>query len=167
MQVVPVVSTRSPSTWSAPRRSAAAGASPTVRDAATMPNENRIGLPPELDYKLDRLLEDWWLYERDYRGAPASLHAHGMFRHVKTPNLEDSTAEGALAESVDPATMSAVESSVCSLSADHQHAIDVRMMNSLTRAVWRSNRIGDRVEILYVEAKVMLLPMLRKRRVEI
>ncbi len=133
-----------------------------------MSNANRSALSPEIDYRLDRLLEDWWLYQRDYRGAPADAHASTIYAGATTATY-DSTAEEALDASVSPAKMDAIESSVASLPRDHQHAIDVRMLNALTRvAVWRSNRMKpDQVEALYVEAKGMLLPMLRRRRVEI
>lgn len=133
-----------------------------------MTKPTRLALSPEIDYQLDRLLEDWWLYQRDYRGGPAAVHASSLYARVQTPGHYTS-AEEALADSVDPVNMEAVESSVASLPRQHQHAIDMRMLNSLTRvAVWRSNRITrDQAEVLYVEAKVMLLPMLRRRRVEI
>lgn len=126
-------------------------------------------IPPEVDYRLDRLLEQWWQYERDYRAGPRSVRAssvYGMSRSRQRTGYE--TAEDMLADSIDHVVMDAVASSVDSLPRQHREAIEIRMLNALTSAVWRSNRMSaDLVEQLYGEAKALLLPMLRRRRVEI
>lgn len=132
-----------------------------------MTNDNRLVLSAEIDYRMDRLLEEWWQYARDYRGGPADAHASSIYASARSRG-NGGSAEEMLADSVDHITMESVDSSVASLPRDHQHAIEVRMLNALTRtAVWRSNRLGKQADALYVEAKVMLLPMLRRRRVEI
>lgn len=123
-------------------------------------------IPPEIDYRLDRLLEDWWEYEKNYHGGPAHAHASSVYARSKSRSGYDS-AEEMLSESVDRVVMEAIGSSVTSLDREHREAIEMRMLNTLTASVWRSNRLGDRVDALYAEAKVLLLPMLRRRRVEI
>lgn len=132
-----------------------------------MSNDSRIVPSAELDYRLDRLLEDWWSYARQYRGGPAGAHASSIYAQGRSPGRSES-AEELLSSAVDHVLMESVDSAVASLSRDHQHAIDVRMLNCLTRAaVWRSNRLPGRVDELYAEAKVLVLPLLRRRRVEI
>lgn len=132
-----------------------------------MSNDSRIVLSAELDYRLDRLLEDWWTYARQYRGGPAGAHASSIYARGRSAARSES-AEELLSSAVDHVLMESIDSAVASLSRDQQHAIDVRMLNSLTRAaVWRSNRLPGQIEALYAQAKVDLLPLLRRRRVEI
>jgi len=121
-------------------------------------------LPPEIDYQLEHLLMDWWRYERAYRGWPRGAKASTIYGGVG--NVFDTAGE-VLEESNNSVKFDAVTGAIASLDRDHREAIDIKMMCYCTQAVWRSNRLGDRTEQLYVDAKAQLIPLLRRRRVDI
>lgn len=124
-------------------------------------------LPPELDYQVETLLLKWWAYDSAYRGAPSDAHASGIYNGSRARSGYD-TADDLLAESTDHVQIDAVRGAVDSLDRDHREAVEIEMRNiSNGVAAIRSNRLGGRVEWLYWEAKSLLLPLLRKRKVEI
>ncbi len=135
--------------------------------SSALPNGSPRPTPAQIDYRLDRLLEDWWRYESDYRGGPAGAKASSIYARSTSRSGYDS-AYDVLGGDDDHVVMAAIGASVTSLPREHREAVEIRCLNCVTPSVWRSNRIPEeRVEVLYAEAKVMLLPMLRRRRVEI
>lgn len=127
---------------------------------------NSAPLDEHIDYQIERLLIDWWLYEKAYRGGPTSVHASSIYRQMYLARSGYDSASEMLDEQVQHVKFDAVRGAFESLSRDHREAIEIRMMCITTAAVWRSNRLGDRVEELYAESKVLLLPLLRIRRIE-
>lgn len=135
--------------------------------SSALPCGNQRAIPAEIDYRLDRLLEDWWRYESQYRGGPADAKASGIYARSTSRSGYDSASD-ILGHDVDHVVMAAIGASVTSLPREHREAVEITCLNAITPVVWMSNRIPvEGVEKLYVEAKVMLLPMLRRRRVEI
>jgi hypothetical protein len=123
-------------------------------------------LSPELDYRVEQLLIQWWDYDSAYRGTPRGSHAAAFYGGGELGNIYQSAGD-MLEQDVNHSLIDAVRGAVESLDRDHREAVEVSMLRITTVAVWRSNRLGTQLETLYCEAKVMLLPLLRRRRVEI
>jgi len=125
-------------------------------------------MPAEIDYQLEQLLMRWWRYECGYRGWPRGAKASTIYGSRLGSSRVYDTANEILAEDVNHVEMDGVTGAIASLEREHREAVEFKMMVFTSpHAVWKSNRLGDRVEWLYIEAKVRLLPLLRRRRVEI
>lgn len=126
-----------------------------------------MALTDEIDTRIEALLLEWWPWERSYRAGPMQVHAASIYQRARSRSGYDSAAD-LLAESVDHVLLEAVGAAVGSLCTDHRHAIEIMMLRAYSgAAVWRSNRLGEAVEQVYADAKEALLPLLRRRHVEI
>ena len=124
-----------------------------------------MALSPELDYRVEELLFEWWPWENNYSPAPRPTIS-SIYLTTRNRSGYDSS-EQLIGENTNHQKLDAIGASVGSLPRAHREAIDIHMLNATTAAVWRSNRLGANAELLYIEAKELLVPMLRKRHVEI
>lgn len=124
-------------------------------------------LPQELDDRVEELLLEWWPYECGYRGVPRGARASSAYAMAKE-NRRDMSAEQLLRSTSDPDTMAKISSSIADLPTNNQIAIGVHFRNAYSRAaVFRSNRLNGRDEEHYVEAKALLVPLFRRRGIDI
>lgn len=124
-------------------------------------------LPTELDDHVEELLLEWWPYECGYLGVPRGAHASSAYAMAKE-NRRDMSAEQLLRSTTDPDTMAKISSSIADLPTNNQIAIGVHFRNAYSRsAMFRSNRLDGRDEEFYIEAKVLLVPLFRKRGIDI
>lgn len=113
---------------------------------------------------LDDLLYDWFCWQQRYRPVKGYGYADQAFALVRSPRQWQDTIE-VIEESVLDWRMMQTEASVDELDADLRLAIYIELYNRQGPAVWRNPRAQDQQPQVYVIAKTVLSPILRRRGV--